>query len=101
MNNVLSQSDKRGGIPYPQHLLQVFKEVLDDCNLIDMNLPGYQCTWERGFRAENCIEVRLDRALVTPCFLDIFKDAKLTNLEVTTSDHCPLLLEPLSNIQVQ
>lgn len=38
--------------------------MLNDCDLIDMCLCGYQYTWERGFGSNNCIEVRLDRELV-------------------------------------
>ncbi|XP_074342035.1 uncharacterized protein LOC141679431 [Apium graveolens] len=93
MNNVLSQNDKRGGRPYPQYLLQGFQAILNDCELIDMDLCGYQYTWERGSDSENSIEVRLDRALVTQDFLSMFTNARLTNLEVSTSDHCPLWLE--------
>lgn len=37
--------------------------------------------------------MRLDRALISSDFQDLFPEASLTNLEVTTSDHCPLLLE--------
>lgn len=39
------------------------------------------------------IEVRLDRALVSYDFLNLFTEAKLINLEVSTSDHSPILLE--------
>ncbi|KAK1390943.1 hypothetical protein POM88_019121 [Heracleum sosnowskyi] len=56
-------------------------------------------TWERKVDSGNCIKVRLDRALVTPAFFILFKDAKLTNLEVSTSDHSPLWLEPHIAIQ--
>ncbi|KAL8121460.1 hypothetical protein AgCh_018259 [Apium graveolens] len=66
----LSQNYKRGGRPYPESLIQGFREVLDDCNLIDMDLHGHQYTWERGVGSAEWIEVRLDRALVTPSFLD-------------------------------
>lgn len=76
MNNVLSQRDKQGGRPYPQRLLQGFQEVLNDCELMDMELCGYQYTWERGFGTNKHIEVRLDRALVSQDFLTLFKDAK-------------------------
>lgn len=94
MNNVLSQQDKRGGRPYPNHLLQGFQSVLTDCDLTDMNLCGHQFTWDRGVGTVNHIEVRLDRALVNPAFLNAFQEARLTNLEISTSDHCPILLEP-------
>lgn len=39
------------------------------------------------------IEVRLDRVLVSAGFLNLFNEAKLINLEVSTSDHSPILLE--------
>lgn len=61
-----------------------------------MSLCGYQYTWERGSNSASHIEVRLDRALVSQGFLTLFNDAKLTNLEVSTSDHCPIWLETQS-----
>lgn len=33
MNNVVAQTDKQGGRPYPQSLVQGFRDVLDECNL--------------------------------------------------------------------
>lgn len=63
-----------------------------------MEMCGYQFTWARGAESDNHIEVRLDRALVNPSFLNVFMNAKLTNLEVSTSDHCPLLLEHVTSI---
>lgn len=94
MNNVLSQDDKRGGRPYPQWLIQGFVEVVNECWLVDMSLIGYPFTWEKGYGTKKWVEVRLDKALATEDFLEMFKDARLTNIEVTTSDHCHLLLEP-------
>lgn len=47
------------------------------------------------------VEIRLDRALVNSAFLDMFTDTKLINVEVSTSDHCPLLLEPTVRVQIQ
>lgn len=101
MNNVLSQDDKKGGRPYPSWLIQGFRDVLNDCNMIDMDLCGYQFTWERGIGTDDHIEVRLDRAIISPGFQNLFPDAKLINLEITTSDHCPLLLELDKNDYVQ
>ncbi|XP_074342861.1 uncharacterized protein LOC141680570 [Apium graveolens] len=64
MNNVLSQADKQGGRPYPQHLIQGFRDVVEDCNLTDMDLISYPFTWERASGTADHVEVRLDRALV-------------------------------------
>lgn len=93
MNNVCSQEDKRGGRSYPQILIRGFLDVLEDCNLSNLNLIGHPFTWKRGVGTEDWIEIRLDRAVSTPDFLNMFKDVTLTNLEVSTSDHYPLLLE--------
>uniref|UniRef100_A0A803PHA9 Reverse transcriptase domain-containing protein n=1 Tax=Cannabis sativa TaxID=3483 RepID=A0A803PHA9_CANSA len=92
LNNVSSQSDKRGGNPYPNWLIDGFGSMLDDCRLFDMDLCGYPFTWERGRGTNSWIEVRIDRALVSQSWLDLFPLAKLLNLEVTTSDQCPLQL---------
>lgn len=101
MNNVMNQEDKRGGRPYTEWLLQDFKDLVEDCALIDMNLTGYPFTWERGYGTDNWVEVRLDRALVTDTFLNLFNAAKLINMEVTTSDHCHILLDTCVQVQVQ
>ncbi|XP_074352129.1 uncharacterized protein LOC141691294 [Apium graveolens] len=94
MNNILHQSEKKGGRRYPSWLLQGFREVLDDCNLMDMEMQEYRYTWERGRGTNDWIKIRLDRALVSRTWLDTFQNAKLSNLEVTISDHTPILLEP-------
>lgn len=40
------------------------------------------------------MKVRLDRAIKNASFVQNFHEAKLFNVEVSTSDHSPLLLEP-------
>ncbi|KAK1386603.1 hypothetical protein POM88_014781 [Heracleum sosnowskyi] len=100
MNNILNQMDKRGGRSYLNHLIQGFQSALDDCNLHDMTLEGYQFTWERGQDTDEVIEIRLDRALITDSFMAQFTEAKLTNLEISTSDHSPIFLEPVITARV-
>uniref|UniRef100_A0A803PV21 Reverse transcriptase n=1 Tax=Cannabis sativa TaxID=3483 RepID=A0A803PV21_CANSA len=100
LNNVTSQSDKRGGNPYPNWLVDGFCETLDACGLVDLELNGYPFTWEKGRGTNAWIEVRIDRAVVSQNWLDLFPIAKLLNLEVSTSDHCPLLLMLDNVIQV-
>lgn len=63
-----------------------------DCNLVDMDFVGYSYTWEKSKGTTAWVELCLDRALVTQQWLDIHKEATLFNLEVTTSDHTPILL---------
>lgn len=67
--------------------------MIEDCSLMDMDLFGYPFTWERGTGITYWIEVRLDHALITVDFMNTFKEAKHLNLEISTLDHCPILLE--------
>uniref|UniRef100_A0A803NPV8 Reverse transcriptase domain-containing protein n=1 Tax=Cannabis sativa TaxID=3483 RepID=A0A803NPV8_CANSA len=60
LNNVSSQSDKRGGNPYPNWLIDGFGDMLDDCRLFDMDLCGYPFTWERGRGTNSWIEIVKD-----------------------------------------
>uniref|UniRef100_A0A803Q5Q7 Endonuclease/exonuclease/phosphatase domain-containing protein n=1 Tax=Cannabis sativa TaxID=3483 RepID=A0A803Q5Q7_CANSA len=64
-NNVLSQGEKLGGLPYPAWLIEGFQEVVQQCGLIDLELCGHPFTWEKSRDSTNWIEVRLDRAMVS------------------------------------
>ncbi|KAK1375097.1 hypothetical protein POM88_031290 [Heracleum sosnowskyi] len=94
LNNVSSQDDKRGGAPYLNWLVEGFNETLMEVGLSDMDLVGHQFTWERGRGTDEWMEVRLDKALVTENWLEVFSLAKLYNLEISSSDHNPILLVP-------
>lgn len=63
LNNIKSHEDKHGGSQYPEWLIDGFNEVLTATRLLDMDLVGYQFTWEKGRGTEEWMEVRLDRAL--------------------------------------
>lgn len=59
-----------------------------------MDLVGHQFTWERGRGTEDWMKVRLDKALTSDTWLNLFPLAKLYNLEGSESDHNPILLLP-------
>ena len=56
-------------------------------------MEGYPFTWERRKGYANGVEERLDRALVSMDWLNIFSYVKLQNLESSMSDHSPILLD--------
>lgn len=93
-NNIISHCDKKCGNPYPNYLLEAFNRTIVDCDLMDLDLIGHQFTWEKGRGSVNWIEVRLDRAMVNTSWWSAFQLAQLFNLEITLSDHCPILLQP-------
>lgn len=74
-------------------MLRGFRETVLDCNLYDLDLVGYEFTWNRGRGANNLVEGRLDRAMGTPGWHERFPSAQLKNLVAPFSDHNPILLE--------
>lgn len=60
-----------------------------------MELTGYSFTWEKNHGLPNWVEERLDRAFVSMNWLEMFSTAKLYNLELSSSDHFPILLVPV------
>lgn len=94
LNNVTSQQDKQGGEPYPTWLIDGFNEALIDAGLMDMELVEHQFTWERGRGKQDWTEVRLDRAVITQEWQNLFPMANLFNLEGSNSDHSPVFLVP-------
>ncbi|KAM6559477.1 hypothetical protein CsatA_028716 [Cannabis sativa] len=89
----VSMVEKRGGRAYPSALITGFQSVLHDCSLHDLELRGYPFTWERGRESGNLVEIRLDKALVSQRWLELFHQVTLSNLSVSSSDHTPIFLE--------
>ena len=68
-----------------------FAQVVDDLDLIDLPLQGGVFSWSGG--RNNQTWARLDRFLVTQCWLDIFRGVVQCRLPRPTSDHFPILLK--------
>ncbi|XP_030479441.1 uncharacterized protein LOC115696692 [Cannabis sativa] len=60
LNNVTSESAKRGGNPYPNCLVDGFGNMLEECNSVDMDLCGYPYTWEKGRGEPACLQIVKD-----------------------------------------
>ena len=94
LNNLMSQAEKIGGALYPNGLIDGFVETMVACGLNDLSMIGYQYTWENGRDEAGWIEERLNRALATNAWMFAFQLAKEWNLEITSSDHYPIFLDP-------
>lgn len=72
--------------------MEVFRTVLEDCDLVDLGYTGRWYTWERGNFRVNNIKERLDRGVANRAWSEIFPSYSLSHIDNTISDHCPLLL---------
>ncbi|XVF40849.1 hypothetical protein PTKIN_Ptkin01aG0149500 [Pterospermum kingtungense] len=54
---------------------------------------GYKFTWAHSLGTDDAVEEQLDRAIGNLGWLQLFPNARLSNLVALISDHTPLLLE--------
>lgn len=47
-NDLLYSTDKKGEHPHPTCLLEGFREAIEDCNLVELELKGGDFTWEKS-----------------------------------------------------
>ncbi|KAL6345965.1 hypothetical protein AAG906_025245 [Vitis piasezkii] len=89
-NVVLSQRERssQGRI---SGAMRRFAQVVDDLELIDLPLQGGVFSWSGG--RNNQAWARLDRFLVTQCWLDKFCGVVQCRLPRPTSDHFPIMLK--------
>ncbi|XP_019155096.1 PREDICTED: uncharacterized protein LOC109151960 [Ipomoea nil] len=92
INDLLFQSEKRGGNPHPNGLLRSFGETIDDCSLAQMPMQGYLFTWKKGEGTKDWLEERLDKVLVTEAWRSLNAQASVLNLLTRRSDHSALFL---------
>ena len=92
-NDILEASEKRGRTIRPQWLINGFWQAVLDVGLSDVPLDGYPFTWFKSLGTPRAIEERLDRALATNSWFNIFPNASMETLVAPASDHYPILLQ--------
>lgn len=92
INDMVNLHDKKVGAVQPQWTLYGFKDVLADCDLLDLNLEGYPFMWQRKENVKVVLEERLDRTLVNSYWFQLFPQVRLSNLFSFVSYHTPILL---------
>ncbi|XP_074301898.1 uncharacterized protein LOC141633306 [Silene latifolia] len=69
-----------------------FREAVDDCGLREVAFEGYRFTYDNGQAGNDNRQCRLDRALCSDEWLNLFPRAKLIHLDREWSDHAPIKL---------
>ena len=89
-NVILSQGERsRQGRISPA--MRRFAQVMNDLELVDLPLQGGTFTWSGGF--QNQAWARLDRFMVSPSWLDQFRNVTQKRLSRPISDHFPIIIE--------
>ncbi|KAK3198468.1 hypothetical protein Dsin_021883 [Dipteronia sinensis] len=92
-NEVLQDSEKRGGVSESWRALSEFREAVEDCHLVDMGFTGPKFTWCNKREGAEIILERLDRGFCNSEWRDLFPDFVINHLDFWGSDHRPLLLD--------
>lgn len=89
-NEILQAHEHEGGNLRQDRQIIGFRLVVEHCNLIDLGFFGNKFTW---FTTKGGgIKVRLDRALGTQEWVDLFPCFSVKNMNKTSSDHVPVLI---------
>jgi hypothetical protein len=67
--------------------------VLAHCNLHDVGFSGLPWTYDNKQRGDKNVKVRLDRAVASLSWSQLFTRAKVQHIISSRSDHCPIMLE--------
>ncbi|XP_074301321.1 uncharacterized protein LOC141632701 [Silene latifolia] len=90
-NEILFSHEMKGG-ERPHWQMNNFRSAANDCGLRDVVLEGYPFTFDNGQVGADNRQCRLDRAMVTDNWLDIYPYARVKHLTQKWSDHTPLKL---------
>lgn len=91
-NEVLRREEQFG--PNERNMAQInlFREAVDVCQLCDIGYSGLDWTFERRIQNGEFCRVRLDRALASPEWCNLFPQAAVKHLTAVKSDHSPIML---------
>lgn len=92
-NDLMFEHEKFGGRRHPRGLLEGFTETVNDCGLLDLGYVGSKFTWKKSRGGDAWVQERLDRGLSNQGWRDLFPEAEVLVLDVSTSDHYPLFLQ--------
>ncbi|KAL8114669.1 hypothetical protein AgCh_021508 [Apium graveolens] len=86
-NDMINIADKKGNNSHPQVLLDGFKQTIDDCGLIELDLVGGNYTWEKSKGKPEWARERLDRAFASASWWSLFPLCNLRVHHCIHSDH--------------
>ncbi|XP_042952265.1 uncharacterized protein LOC122289326 [Carya illinoinensis] len=86
-----------GGRPRPERLMQAFRNVLDECNLVDLGYEGPRYTWCNRRYEHGVVSERLDSYVANHSWRTCFPSSRVVHGFTAYSDHLPIILIPSSS----
>jgi hypothetical protein len=77
----------------PDRQMAEFCEILAHCDLHDLGLSSLPWTYDNMQKGSKNVRVRLDRAVASLEWTQLFPSAWVQHIVSSRSDHCPILLE--------
>ncbi|CAA7045136.1 unnamed protein product [Microthlaspi erraticum] len=96
-NEITGNHEKQGGPLRQASSFVSFNLMISDCGFVDFPSRGNTLSW-RGRRRGKIVRCRLDRALATEDWHDLFPVSHVQYLPMIGSDHRPILATLDSNI---
>lgn len=91
-NDILAPEEKHKGNPQPHWLIDGFTKAVKSSGLRNLEMEGYNFTWERSRGTPRWVEAKLNQVLDSNEQSELFRNAKALMVEETRSDHLPAFL---------
>lgn len=92
-NEILDQSEKVGVSLRHDVQMAQFRTTLEECNLSDLGFMGSKFTWMNCRTDMTFTKERLDRAVASKNWCEIYTQAEVHVMVTCSSDHKPLILK--------
>ena len=92
-NEILRGHEKLGGVLRRESEMVAFRDMVDECGLVDLGYVGHKFTW-RGKRQGGLVLERLDRAFATASWLSLNPATRVNHVKANSSDHNPIIIKP-------
>lgn len=92
-NLLLGCHEKEGGSNRYRREIDMFQNVVNDCELRDLGFKGSIFTWQREDAEGNLVWERLDRFLGSVEWCNLFPNVEVEHFPIYLSDHALILLK--------
>ncbi|KAJ8434562.1 LOW QUALITY PROTEIN: hypothetical protein Cgig2_014393 [Carnegiea gigantea] len=93
LNKIFYHSEKKGGPPKSQTLVNNFRDSFMENGLYDLGYSGYQLTWCNYQQNGTVVEERLDHFCADTDWPLIFPNVQVNHVDSDISNHLPILLK--------